>query len=295
MISINTVIPIITYGWGLSMPYDLVLCPSCESEVPDGVYCKFCGKPLHAQDTTDEVKQETEKMSSSELAGELPDSPPSAIDEPEEVLMLPSFNFSIEKMDDRSAAILFSGAELEVLNKELDVLIEKIRATRQALDLEHADKDLLASRALELRDSFDKTKQRRDELNQVTGVLKLRSILDDLETCKVKISKLDEIEKTLDSVVYEEEHSTLSNQMKNLQKELKTSTKSAKQWIKGMEQKLKGLRRELSRLDAKLKIGDISVRAFDDKKYRTERSIGIIERGQSILEKLTNFAREKGK
>ncbi|MHA1636760.1 MAG: hypothetical protein ACTSUB_01990 [Candidatus Thorarchaeota archaeon] len=273
------------------MPYDLVLCPSCESEVPDGVYCKSCGQQLHVDDTSD-AETEVEELTSSELADKRPDSVQSVPDEPGEQ-MIPIFSFSIKKMNDRSAAILFSGAELEVLNKELDVLIEKIRATRHALDLEHSDKDLLATRALELRDSFDKSKQRRDELNQVAGVLKLRSILDELETCEVKISKLDEIEKTLDPDVYEEERTTLANQLKDLQKELKSSTKSAKQWIKGIEQKLKELGRELSRLDAKLKIGDISVSAFDDKKYQAERSIDIIEKGRLILTELIKSAKEK--
>lgn len=276
------------------MPFDLVLCPSCESEVPDGVYCKSCGKPLHTEETSDEVEPEVKEMSSSELTDKHPDSLQSAIDESKE-LMLPIFSFSIKKMDDRSAAILFSGAELEVLNKELDILIEKIRATRHALDLDNADKDLLASRALELRDSFDKSKQRRDELSQVSGVLKLKSILDELETCEVKISKLDEIETTLDSDVYEEERSVLANQLKDRKKELKIATKSAKQWINEIGHKLKEFRRELSRLDAKLKIGDISVSAYDDRKYRAERSIDIIERGKKILSELINSAREMRK
>ena len=124
------------------MPNNLVLCPSCEADVPDGVYCNSCGKPLQIEDTSDKVEPEVEESGSSELAGEYPDSPSSPITEPEE-MMLPIFSFSIDKMDDRSAAILFSGSELEVLNAELDVLIEKIRATRHALELDHADKDLL--------------------------------------------------------------------------------------------------------------------------------------------------------
>lgn len=267
------------------MTNDLVNCPSCGIDTPEGRFCKFCGKPL-----SENEESPVDDFAENDVddAFDLDE----AVSEPEDI-SYPSFGFVIDSMDDKSLAVLFSQAELGVLNSELDGIIEKIRATRQALELEHADKEILATRALELKDQFEKTKIRRDELNQVLGDLPVKRTFDDLELQEGKLAKLEEIEKSLDSIVYEEERTKILIKLKTLRKDLKSAVKTSKQWNKGMNKKLKEFRRELSRLDAKLKIGDISRSAFDTQKQEIDRCIRIIELGKTSLEHMIDVASKK--
>ncbi|MHA1577275.1 MAG: hypothetical protein ACTSU3_07925, partial [Candidatus Thorarchaeota archaeon] len=158
------------------MSDDLVTCPSCGIDTPEGRFCKFCGKPLPENDVspiTDNIESDTFE-DETDFESDSDD----AVSEIAEVTY-PSFGFTIDSMDEQTIAILFSQSELGVLNSELDGIIDKTRATRQALELEHADKEILATRALELKEQFDKTKRRRDELKQVIGVLPLKRTFDE--------------------------------------------------------------------------------------------------------------------
>ncbi|MHA1480593.1 MAG: hypothetical protein ACTSQZ_04125 [Candidatus Thorarchaeota archaeon] len=268
------------------MADDLVSCPSCGIDTPEGRFCKFCGEPLP------EIKKPPVNDLTENDVVDFESDLDEAVSEVEQI-SYPSFGFVIDSMDDKSSAILFSQAELGVLNNELDGIIEKTRATRQALELEHADKEILATRALELKDQFENTKSRRDELTQVLGDLPLKRTFNELELQEGKLAKLEEIEKTLDSTVYEEERTKILIKLKTLRKDLKSELKTSKQWNKGMNKKLKELRRELSRLDAKLKIGDISRTAFDTQKQEIDRCIRIIELGKISLEPMLEAASKK--
>jgi len=272
------------------MSDDLVNCPSCGIDTPEGRFCKFCGKPLSEieKSPVDDFAENDVVEDDVDFESDLDE----VVSEVEHI-SYPSFGFAIDSMDDKSSAILFSRSELGVLNRELDGIIEKTRATRQALELEHADKEILATRAFELKNQFEMTKSRRDELNQVLGDLPIRSTFDELELQERKLTKLEEIEKSLDSVVYEEERTKILIKLKTLRKDLKSALKTSKQWTKGMNKKLKELRRELSRLDAKLKIGDISRTAFDTQKQEVDRCIGIIELGKTSLEQMLEAASRK--
>ena len=125
------------------------------------------------------------------------------------------------------------------------------------------------------------------------GDLPVKRTFDDLELQEGKLAKLEEIEKSLDSIVYEEERTKILIKLKTLRKDLKSAFKTAKQWNKGMNKKLKEFRRELSRLDAKLKIGDISRTAFDIQKQEIDRCISIIELGKTSLEHMIEAASKK--
>ncbi|MDF1539110.1 MAG: hypothetical protein P1Q69_09410 [Candidatus Thorarchaeota archaeon] len=268
------------------MSDDLVVCPSCEQEVPDGKFCKLCGKLLHesAPDSDREVSPDSTSIVEDLFADD------DDLDEVSSSASYPDFNFTINGMDPESMAILFSEAELVGLNKDLDVLIYEISATRQALDLEHADKDLLVARAQSLRTAFDSTKARRSELRDIQGELPLTRALANLEKQVAKMKKLKEVEKKIDESVYEEEKTKLLLRIKSFRKDLKSSLKSSKQWLKGMKSESKRLRREKSRLEAKLKIGDISQTAYDTKMKETMKSLDIIERGSETLEKVVRLA-----
>ncbi len=268
------------------MSGDIVVCPSCEQEVPDGRFCKYCGKLLH--ETTSDSGREVSTDSQSIVDGLFAED--DDFDEVPSSSSYPEFNFTIDGMDSESMAILFSEAELVGLDKDLDVLINEISATRQALDLKNADKDLLVARAKSLRAAFDSTKARRRELREVQGELPLKKALANLEKQVAKMEKLKEVEKKIDESVYEEEKTKLLLRIKSFRKDLKSSLKLAKQWLKDMNSESKRLRREKSRLEAKLKIGDISQTAYDTKMKETVRSMDIIARGRKTLENVVRLA-----
>ncbi|MHA1577523.1 MAG: hypothetical protein ACTSU3_09195, partial [Candidatus Thorarchaeota archaeon] len=128
---------------------------------------------------------------------------------------------------------------------------------------------------------------------QVIGVLPLKRTFDELELQEEKLAKLEQIEKSLDSVVYEEERTSILIKLKTLRKDLKSAFKTSKQWNKGMDKKLKELKRELSRLDAKLKIGDISRTVFDVQKQELEKCTRIINLGKTSLKQMIESASKK--
>lgn len=274
------------------MSDDLVVCPSCELAVPDGRFCKFCGKPLHEgiPDSNQDDSADSSKSIVNDLFADEDDD-----DEVSSSVSYPDFHFRIDGMDPESMAILFSEVELVTLDKNLDILIHEISATRQALDLEHADKELLAARAQSLRTAFDTTKTRRTELRETQGILPLRRALTSLEKQVAKYEKLKEVKKKIDESIYEEEKTKILLRIKSFRKDLKSSLKISRQWLKGMKSESKRLRREKSRLEAKLKIGDISQTAYDIKMKETVRSLEIIEGGRETLEKVVRLAEKTKK
>ncbi len=271
------------------MSEDLIICPHCKTEVPKGRFCNACGKSLAK--SKDDGDTGTEANHKAILDAIYED-----VEEPElmEHISYPEFQFSIDGMDIRNMAILFAKSELKVLDKELDRIIAEISSTRQALDLTHADKDLLIARAKELRREFDVAKARREKLRNVEGETPLSNTLSHLSVQETKLKKLESAEKALDPVVFEEEKKRLQVRIKNLKKDLSSALKTSKQWLRSMDSEIKRLQRELSRLDAKLKIGDVSQTAYDSKKNDMNRSIGVITGGKKTLEEIIRLA-EKSK
>lgn len=272
------------------MSNDIVVCPSCEMEVPDGRFCKFCGKPLHEEnpDSDNGASIEASKSIIDDLFAD-------DTDEVTKHVSLPTFHFTIDEMDEESMAILFAEAELASLDKDLDKLIHEISATRQALDLKHADKDLLVARAQALRAEFDSTKARRTELRAIQGTLPLERALTNLEKQTAKMEKLKEVEKKIDESVYEEEKTKILLRIKSFRKDVNSSLKISKKWLKGINVESKRLRKERSRLDAKLKIGDISPSAYDAKMKEIARSLEVIEGGRKTLENVVRLAEKTKK
>jgi hypothetical protein len=267
---------------------EIVVCPHCGLDAPAGRYCKFCGKPL-ANDK--EVVSPDEAVSGDANRAAL-----DAIYNGDEQAHTPAgatypqFPFSIHGMDDQSMAILFSKSELHVLDKELDRLIAEISSTRQALDLQNADKESLMVRAKTLRKAFGETKARREELRRVEGELPITRILSQFTEQTMKLEKLKKAEKSLDEVVFDEEKKKLELRIKTLEKDLKDVIKMSKRWSRDMDTEIKRLDRELNRLEAKLKIGDVSQSAYDAKKRSLLKSTEIIERGKDALEETIKLA-----
>ncbi|MFQ5831113.1 MAG: hypothetical protein ACE5H4_00215 [Candidatus Thorarchaeota archaeon] len=258
-----------------------ITCPSCGSEVPVGRYCNSCGTPLSM--TGDKIPEHTTL--------EILDNP--VVPSKDESVDLPEFGMTVEGMDRREFATLMSRAELQVIRKELDGLVEQIQSTRQALQLRHADKAILTARAEGLRTAFDKTKSRREELSSFRGSLSLESILQSLEEYEKKRTKLEEMKESLDQAVYKEQKTKIIDTVKTLRKELKNSVKQAENWLKSMKKTGRTLNREGSRLDAQHKIGDISARNYEGSKAKIERSIMILEVSRSILDEVLIEAKKK--
>jgi hypothetical protein len=259
----------------------LVTCPFCNLEVPDGRFCKLCGKPLHTDD--------------------VPSPEPIDIDEPEIPLDVepvtkvsyPHFDVTISDMEYEAAIVLLARAELEVVDRELDILIEKTKATRQALQLQQADKSVLTARAEELRSEFEKTKSRRRELKTVETPMVLEQILEALDSHEGRLSKLESISGTVDKDVYKEQKTEIVDTLKELRKNLKNAIKTAKKWMSGIKKTLKRLEKEISRVNAKFKIGDISRDSYESSKYRLERNIRIVKGGREHLVTLIRLAEKR--
>ena len=258
------------------MANEHIVCPTCGMNVPDGRFCKFCGKPLHPEiDPNDEPKEHDTSLEL-EISLEKPMHPEAT----------PKFEFSVEGMSLRDQSLLLSKVELAVLAKELDTLIEQIRATRHALHLEHADKAKIALRAESLRKVLEKTKARRKELLAVTDRLDFEDLLLALEEKLSKLAMLEDLSGSIEQDVYDEKHDELQASIKSMKSQLKQHTKLAKDWIKAMEKKIKSLQKDLSRLTAQYKIGDISTSKFDKTKTSITRSITILDGGCRILQNL---------
>lgn len=262
----------------------LVTCPFCGLEVPEGRYCKICGKPLDVEESIgppDVESQTEEKLDSTTLPIQ-----PERAD-------LPYFDITIEDMDNEAAIVLLSRSELDVVDMELDSIIERTKATRQALQLQQANKDVLTARAEELRGEFEKTKSRRRELAAVSTPLVMERLLDALDRDEERLEKLEAISGTVDKDVSKEQRREILHSIKELRENLKIAIKTVKKWVKGTRKTLKDLDKELSRIEAKFKIGDISRNSYDSSKAKLERSIKIVEGGQKRLISLLKVAEKR--
>jgi len=267
------------------MPEPLVACPSCGLEVPEGKFCKLCGEPLIQREKESILEHDlvldTEMDISEEIHGDEPSS------------SLPHFEVTIENMHYDAAAILLARAELIVIDDELDKMIEKIKATRQALQLQKADKSVLTTRAESLRIEFEQMKTRRRELISVKEKLVLEQILDALDKHEARLSKLEEIAGTVDKEVYKEQKIEILQTIKDLRSNLKVATKTGKKWANGITKTLKILDKELNRLDARFKIGDVSRTQYEISKAKIERGIKVVTGGQQRLDELLKIAGKK--
>lgn len=266
------------------MPEPLVACPSCGLKVPEGKFCKLCGEPLMQSEREPLPERNVVLEPELDITEEIQEIEPSS---------LPHFEVTIEDMHYDAAAILLAHAELIVIDDELDRMIEKIKATRQALQLQQADKSVLTTRAEALRTEFEQMKVRRRELISVKEQLVLEQILDALEKHEARLSKLEGIASTVDKEVYKEQKIEILQNIKDLRSDLKGAIKTGKKWSKGIAKTLKILDKELSRLDAKFKIGDVSRSKYEISKAKIERGIKVVTGGQQRLDELLERAEKK--
>lgn len=267
------------------MPEPLIECPFCGHEVPEGAFCKLCGKPLPTSE------KEDLPIDSSTTDHEFSDIPEASNDIASPTL--PHFEIVMDDMDYESSSILLSKAELIVIDDELDHIIEQTKATRQALQLRQADRDVLTERAENLRNEFERLKQRKRELTAVSQKLVLEQLLEALDKHEARLTKLEAISGTVDKDVYNEQRTEILSILKELKSNLKNAIKTGKKWSKGIKKTLKALEKEQSRLDAKFKIGDISRMKYDESKAKLERSIRVIEGGQKRLDELLGIATKR--
>ena len=266
------------------MPEPLVACPSCGLEVPEGKFCKLCGEPLPESEKEILPEHEFDHDQETDVLDEIQQVEPSS---------LPHFEVTIEGMHYEAGAILLSHAELIVIDEELDRIIEKTKATRQALQLQQADKTVLTARAETLRTEFEQTKTRRRELISVKEKLVLEQILEALDKHEQRLAKLEDISGTVDKEVYKEQRVEILQTIKDLRSNLKDAIKTGKKWSKGIKKSLKILDKEMSRLDAKFKIGDVSRSKYELSKGKLERGIKVVTGGKERLDELLRLAEKR--
>ncbi len=264
------------------MPEEFVNCPKCGHRVLVGRYCGQCGHFIN-EDADDTSSYET---SVGAEYGIIPSSDYSRGNG------FVDFGFEIENMDDEQQTLLFANAELEAIDSQLESLIERIKSTRQALDLPSSDKEVLARRTDRLQRELESIKARRGKLVGRSGQLKLSRFLKAIEKELDKLEKLKDAKETLDKDVFIEEKKKIEKNVDILKKHIDNEVKLAKKWIKGMKKKLKALNKELTRLEAKLKIGDVSVAIYESRRNEIGRKIEIIEGGMNSLNELLHTARE---
>jgi DNA repair exonuclease SbcCD ATPase subunit len=266
------------------MPEPLVKCPSCGLEVPEGKFCKLCGEPLILSQIEPVPELDIVEEQEVNISEEIPETEPAS---------LPHFEVTIENMSYEAGAILLAHSELKVIDEELDKIIEKIKATRQALQLQQADKTVLTTRVDTLRSEFEKTKKRRRELISIKEKLVLEQLLEALDKHEDRLAKLEEISGTLDKDVYKEQRIEILDTIKDLRSNLKDAIKTGKKWAKGISKALKQLDKEMNRLDAKFKIGDVSRPKYEAAKEKIERAIKVVTGGQKRLDELLKLAAKK--
>lgn len=264
------------------MSDEYIECPSCNSIVPIGRFCKSCGEALIISAPVSPPKGKP-----------VPETSEPIIPEEEVPTNLPDFGITVAGMDNLAFVRVMSRAELSVIQKELDLLIKQIQATRQALQLQHADKALLTARAEKLRTTFDETKRRREELASGTGKLAVEKVYASFKEHEEKLTKLDAAEDSLDSTIYKEQRERLITTLKALKKELKDSIKTAEKWHKNMKKARRSIEKDSSRLDAQHKMGDISASSFDAAKARIERSLMVLDVAREILDEIIEIAKKK--
>jgi hypothetical protein len=262
------------------MSDEYIECPSCNSVVPIGRFCKSCGESLIVAPPAKPPKATTSEPSEPLIPEE--DVPPN----------LPDFGITVPGMDKLAFTRIMSKAELSVIQKDLDLLIKQIQATRQALQLQHSDKALLTARAEQLRAAFDRTKARREELSTGIGQLALERVHTSFKEHEEKLTKLDAAEDSLDAAIYKEQRENLIATLKSLKKELKNSIKAAQKWHKSMKKARRSIEKDSSRLDAKHKMGDMSASTYDDAKARIERSLMVLDVARDMLDEIIKNAKK---
>lgn len=256
----------------------LIVCPACGRRVPLGRYCSSCGSPL---------------MPEAEDAGSHPHSSLQAhlvLETPGNEEELPDFGIVVDGVNPADLSAFLTRSELEIIDGELDELIEAIRATRQALALENADREALATRTQELKDSLERVRRRKEELLRARASISLQVLVSQLHETTAKISRLDEASSSLDSDVYREQKSALSREAKNLKRTIKQQVKTARKWLKSMAKARRALEKEASRLEARRRIGDLSPQEYRLQRSRVDRRIRILDGGYKTLEEIVRVA-----
>ena len=198
----------------------------------------------------------------------------------------PTFGFQIGEMDDLSHAVLFSRAELEVIDIELDRLIERISATRQALRLDETDKKIIVHRVKHLRGLLDESKTRKKELLVFKRPLRIEEIHSVLLSYGEKLTNLIETRTTLASELYETQRKKTEGKIEIIKTDLKTARKAAQKWPKSIRKNVKDLMKRLNRLEARHRIDDISDREYEESKSAIARNIETLTRGERILNEI---------
>ncbi len=274
------------------MSKQLVICPSCGAEVQLDRYCSACGSPL-MPDIERVLKEDSgieDRSTETTVPKTMPEPDEHSDEHVDDEGYLPELSVMVDDVDYLALTYLMSQSELAILDRELDSMIEKIRATRSALALEHADKQVLASRARELKEALERTKARKNELLRVRLSIPLHVLAGDLRSEKTKLEKLEKIASTVDPQVYREQQQELKERIKVLKREVKREIKTARSWLKAMGRKQREIEREINRLDARHKIGDIPTSQYEQLRGQTERSLQVLIGGIRLLERMVRDA-----
>ena len=229
-------------------------CPSCDAEIEGGPYCRFCGSPVDL--LTVETKPEASISKTSSINFDIP--------------------FSSD-IDLTTITPLLSKVELFLIDNELGEIIEQTRATRQALNLENVDHEVLQARAEDLRSRFESLKERKELLMEGSGTILIEDFILSISILDDKMERLEESSDTIEKEIYKEQKDRLKNERKSLEKKIKSENKLLQSWIKVFQKTRSNLQKALGQLDAKFKIGELSRSFYDTNQSRLERSISILD------------------
>ncbi|MFO7835641.1 MAG: hypothetical protein R6V83_03225 [Candidatus Thorarchaeota archaeon] len=189
-------------------------------------------------------------------------------------------------MNENSREALLSRAERIVLNRELDRLTEEIVATRQALQLENADKQFLADRAKELGDRLKHIKNRQRELEHTTGEILLEKMIKSTKRMHNNRPKLPGVFSSLKDSSPLKTNGFGKMDPSELDVELAKETDCMKGCIESLKDAAQKLAKQEVQLRAKYDIGDISRSRFLTAHSEIRRNLAILKISEEILDQL---------
>lgn len=188
-------------------------------------------------------------------------------------------------LDEESQKALFSKAERVVLSHELDKLTEEIVATRQALQLENADKQFLAGRAKELSDRLKSIKKRRRELENSTYELRLEKLIEIASKPNHARPKMPGISSSGEYEQSQDHDDFTTMGSSQFREVLDTEIEKVKASIDALENTAQQFMDQESELRAQYDISDISRSQFLAQHSDIRKRIDILHTGREILER----------
>ncbi|MBD3157752.1 MAG: hypothetical protein GF309_03090 [Candidatus Lokiarchaeota archaeon] len=195
-------------------------------------------------------------------------------------------------LNEESREALISRAEQIVLDRELDRLTEEIVATRQALQLENADKMLLGTRARTLATRLKNIRKKRKSLANVDIKLRIEILIEAVrKTSQTRLEIPPASRRNKDSETLSTYDITKMDSS-TIKQHLKQEVETLEQCIHRMANAIQNLRNEETELRARYDIDSLARFHYFRQRDEIRREIEILEICREIAEQSIAQANE---